>query len=872
LVWLALLALSLAQPGQGAAPPAIEGAPAEPLPPGGLYRLGSVRLRHWVVSSLHFSPDGKQLLSTGSWPGVRCWDVRSGRLLRTIRPPTKDGFLDGLTLSPDGRHLAGADGGEVFLLDGATGKRLASWKGAKRWAALTFSADDKALIGLGVDKQVRRWDVATRKEVARRTFPLAECDRYEPCWATLSPGGDVLAGAFHKRPDGKPGGLIRFWETTNGKQRYPDLSLPNGLYGWAWAPDGRRMITLFRNYQARVWELARGKETPVGGAEVAAFSADGRSLFLGMFGHALCRHLPSGKVVWEVRVAPWVSGPGLKASTISDFAFSPDGAVVAVGCTCGYIALLDAKTGAPAGFSRRHPGLFDGHVVFSPDGRWLLTRTGGAFSLRDARTGREARRLPGARFSAWSPDGNRLAVVDYKGETGQLLVIDPNTGKERWRAPRWPSQAMFSPDGKALALIEPDGARFLDALTGREVRRFVLPQEKAKKGGQEARALEISPDGSTLAVQQADRRSLELWGLRDRKIYWSSAVPPEWGEYWSARPLPGGQRVIVSGSVGPQRGRNLLLLDAANGREVYASMGKGTAFFTASPDGRYLAVEADDAVEVREAETGRLLFKLKERAARNACIAFSPDGRLLAYNPDDYTFELREVLTGKPLARLRWTEHFTREITFAPDGRCLALSCNGATVLVWDVTGLAKEARKLPALRLTRAEVGRLYDDLAHEDGPRRDRAFWSLAANGPGTVAFLREHLRPVERPSPKQVAALLADLGGDDFAKRERASRQLEQTEGASPALREALSRRPSLELKLRLEAVLKKLEAPGDNPHVLRHVRAVQVLGQIGTPEARALLRELAGGEPGAWVTQEAQAVWDRLKARGSPQPGR
>jgi hypothetical protein len=41
-----------------------------------------------------------------------------------------------------------------------------------------------------------------------------------------------------------------------------------------------------------------------------------------------------------------------------------------------------------------------------------------------------------------------------------------------------------------------------------------------------------------------------------------------------------------------------------------------------------------------------------------------------------------------------------------------------------------------------------------------------------------------------------------------------------------------------------------------------RALAALEYAGTPEARRLLRSLAGGAPGPWLTGEAQTVCERL----------
>jgi hypothetical protein len=47
-------------------------------------------------------------------------------------------------------------------------------------------------------------------------------------------------------------------------------------------------------------------------------------------------------------------------------------------------------------------------------------------------------------------------------------------------------------------------------------------------------------------------------------------------------------------------------------------------------------------------------------------------------------------------------------------------------------------------------------------------------------------------------------------------------------------------------------------------LRTLRALQILQQLGTPEARGLLNRLAAGEPQAWLTRAATAALGARKA--------
>ena len=91
------------------------------------------------------------------------------------------------------------------------------------------------------------------------------------------------------------------------------------------------------------------------------------------------------------------------------------------------------------------------------------------------------------------------------------------------------------------------------------------------------------------------------------------------------------------------------------------------------------------------------------------------------------------------------------------------------------------------------------------------------------------------------------------------------------AKPALRKVLAGNPSLELRRRVEPIVKKLDSwQASSPAMQREWRAVEVLELLGTPEARKLLQKLAQGLPDARLTQEAKASLERLHARRDTMP--
>src|SRR5262249_42795954 len=141
------------------------------LPGGAAVRLGSVHLRHGEgVSQVVYAPDGKLLASAGGLV-VKLWDSATGTLVRELRGHASF-WIDSIAFSPDGKLLAsgGADW-TVRRWDVASGRQVHVLKahGYGRhgtvWPVhVTFTRDGTRLIGGGHDGVVQIWDVASGRE------------------------------------------------------------------------------------------------------------------------------------------------------------------------------------------------------------------------------------------------------------------------------------------------------------------------------------------------------------------------------------------------------------------------------------------------------------------------------------------------------------------------------------------------------------------------------------------------------------------------------------------------------------------------------------------------------------------------------------
>jgi len=140
-------------------------------------------------------------------------------------------------------------------------------------------------------------------------------------------------------------------------------------------------------------------------------------------------------------------------------------------------------------------------------------------------------------------------------------------------------------------------------------------------------------------------------------------------------------------------------------------------------------------------------------------------------------------------------------------------------------------------------------------------KAIWQLADAPREALSLLRGRIKPYPTAPADETRRLLADLDDASFAKREAATKRLEELGlKAEPALREALRAKPSLEPTRRIERLLAALSRMPQplTPEELRELRALIVLEHIGSPEARRLLASVAKGPDSARLTRQARAA--------------
>jgi WD40 repeat protein len=486
-------------------------------------------------------------------------------------------------------------------------------------------------------------------------------------------------------------------------------------------------------------------------------------------------------------------------------------------------------------------------VAFSPDGKTLAAGSwDGVVRLWEVASGKELRQFDKqhgpVRSVAFSPDGKMLASG---GDGSPIVLWDPHTGKELCRlvGHRGITFVTFSPDGKLLASKGYDQTlRLWDVAARREVRRLSA-REGASHVNEPDCPVGFSVDGKTAASATLAQRAF--------------------ADHYQ---------------------RTFRLWDVATGTELRSFREDRFPFEAAafSPDGKMLALGTGwtgrlrQRISLWDMDTGKELPPIGQIPAESAesvsCLSFSPDGKTLASSGAG-PIQVWEVATRGEACRFQADVAGRASLAFSPDGRLLASGSTDITVLLWDVTGRMQGGKLRPA-ELSPQEFQSLWADLTSQDAPKARRALWATVAADGASLAFLRERLQPaVSTASAETIARLVADLDSTGFGVRTKAMAQLTQlAELAEPALMDALKKQPSLELRQRIEQLLGEVADQRSRPSGdrLRMFRAVEILEQIGTPEARRLLEALSRGVPGALLTREAQASLARLNRRAIARP--
>lgn len=241
------------------------------------------------------------------------------------------------------------------------------------------------------------------------------------------------------------------------------------------------------------------------------------------------------------------------ADQVAAVAMSADGSTAAALTRDGTVRVWDVEHGTlratlPTGGGLRGP------LVVSSNGKWAALPSASMSAVRDeieiwdVASRNRKRTLPASSFPGrllFSPAPNAIIIEN----AGALVLHSLDASADRLRAVAKTAPAAFSPDGRTIALGEPDGIHFYDTTS-------LARRDEFFASGRAVVCLAFSPDGQTLAVLEetlgprSGKRQLKVWDLSTRASRQVSVEPAGRHELNTVTYLPGGRAIAVPEGIG----------------------------------------------------------------------------------------------------------------------------------------------------------------------------------------------------------------------------------------------------------------------------------------------------------------------------------
>ncbi len=523
----------------------------------------------------------------------------------------------------------------------------------------------------------------------------------------------------------------------------------------AFSPDGNLLATA-SIFAVKIWDTASSKELRslnISGFNVAAigFNANGTGLLVANDGRVTLWDVASSKPIWTISdvVNPMAFSADRKifasanrtGVTIRDvetgdkikdleilgieeiptIIFSPDSQTICLSANNGELKIINTTDGKIILNLPNQKRERNDPLLFSPDGKKLLTATGEKITIWDVTTGkllqtiintieRSARKseIGDVEGIAVNSDSQTIAVASgafskltlWNSASGKLLKSLEYDTKDGF-AGLADNSIIFSPDGKFLASSAEGNVFFWDLNTRKIAKTFkgqtltvdhvaFSPTNKTivsisehginnfglygsagqghvvslwSNDGRDFRFLKGNAANATAAFTKDGRSILTVERIKEKEFSYSTGV-----KQWDVNRAIESQRFP------------LRLLDWSN--------------YLLSPDAEIVAVVDTDTAKISlfDIKSGRVVGNIAGHQQRLSSFRFSPDGKFLATGSLDQTIKIWQMPTGKLLQTLK-VEGDVKSLSFSSDNTLLTAHIN-ESLKIWQ-TAAGKEIQTI---------------------------------------------------------------------------------------------------------------------------------------------------------------------------------
>ncbi|MBN1488076.1 MAG: hypothetical protein JW981_10570 [Anaerolineae bacterium] len=662
------------------------------------------------VNVVTVTPDGQQVVSGGEDKIVRVWDLRGGKLLRSLRCEAR---VNAAVVTLDKQIVIGTDSGTVEVWDLPNEKRLYSLKGehiGNVWSVDVTPNGELAVSGAD-DKTVKVWDLRKGQLLHSLVGHTGNV------WTVaITPNGRyVVSGAKDK--------TLKIWDLSNGELMRTLNEHKEDVRTVAVTPDGQYIVSGSYDNTLKIWNLSSEQsecfldrhtdavwsvKVTRNGQQVVSGADDG-TIKVWSLGNRELEGSWKTEVDWIRSVAVTPNGQ----QAVSAGTYKPGQKGINSETT---IQVWDLENKALQYSLEGHTGRVLA-VATTPDSQKMVSSADDqTVKVWDLENGRMLRSLKGHKGRVWAvaitSDGQKVVgggddetvrvwnleneqihpLIGHRGRVrtvtvtpdGQKVVSGGDDGIVRvWDLKNGQMHPLIGHRGCVWAVaITSDGQKVVSGGDDETVRVWNLKNgQMLPLKGHRGRVwtVAVTSDGQKV-VSGAEDGIIKVWNLRSGKL-WPSfkghmrrvrsvAVTPD-------------EKMIVSGS----DDQMVKVWNLDNGKLLYSLVGHTDSVSAVAIRRQQVVSGAfDRTIKVWDLKNQRQLRSLEGHIRRaTLSVAVTPDGKQVVSGANDNMIKVWDTESGLLLHTLEGHTGTVLSLAVTPDGRHVVSGSDDNTVKVWEL-------------------------------------------------------------------------------------------------------------------------------------------------------------------------------------------